>query len=143
MRESSSTTTSYATKKLTVSIPGTATVILANSVDNSCLFKIRTTIQNAPIKNLTFINFNLREEMLKELRLKMSGILNSNDNISDNDFPLACDYFFYVSTLSNDEEMLIDVQLVDAGSGVIEWSVHLEHETCEGLLTQLARLLRS
>ena len=79
--------------------------------------------------------------MLNELRLKMSGILNSQNSFGDDDLPLACDYFFYVDTIAQDEVTLINIQFVNAKSGAIEWSVHLEHEECEGLALQLAKLL--
>ena len=141
MHESSSTTISYSAKKLSITIPGTATVIFGHSTFSTCDYRIRTAIQNANLRNLTFINLNLRQEMLNELRLKMSGILNSQNSFGDDDLPLACDYFFYVDTTAQDEVTLINIQFVNAKSGAIEWSVHLEHEECEGVALQLAKLL--
>ena len=142
MRESSSTKTSYSTKKLTVPAPGTATVIFEKKAASSCQYRVRTALQNSRVKNLTFLNLALREDMLEELRLKMSGLLNVDGDIGEEDLPLACDYFFFVSSQDFDDEIFVDVQFVNARTGVVDWSAHLENPSCEGVVSQLTKILR-
>ena len=132
---------SYAPNNLIVERPGTATVVFESLESSSCDYRIRDTILNAPLEELTFLNLNLRREILRELRLKVSGTVNTQNALGNNDLPLACDYFFYVGSSQQNDFMHTSVQFVNAKSGAIEWSVHLEHEDCEGVSLQLAQLL--
>ena len=139
-RSKSTYTSTYTTSKVSKSIRGTATIIYANEPVTSCATMVGGRIISLKPSGLTFLNLELRDEILSELRLQMEGVYVSSDG-GDRSFPLLCDYFFYIRANDTTDDKTLVVQLVDAQTGEIIWSFSKSASECDDILTAISSQL--
>ena len=136
LKSISTHTSTLATSSFPKTISGTAAIIHANESFSSCATSIGSRIISLKPGGLIFLNLELRDEILAELRLQMEGVYVASDG-GDRAFPLLSDYFFYIRANGD----TLAVQLVDARTGEILWSFSKSASKCDEVLTAISSQL--